>query len=208
MTSLDDYYIKLMNDWGIDNNEYKSGWANLYYGIFSDIIKQNNYKICVEVGIGYGFHAKTILKDCGNIIDKLYLVDPLKEYNNDGFSNDIMTKCCGFENLYKNIVNNLKQYEDKYTLFRCASLDISEQQIPDQSVDAIFLDGDHSYDMVLKDLEFWWKKLKKGGMLLGDDYWMNDVSRAVNVFKTKQMYSCFKLLSKPNNNYQIYCFTK
>ena len=65
---LDDYYNDLIRIW-------KSGgpgeWGGFYYGIFSQVIKDNNFKTCVEVSIGYGFHAKEILDNSN--IDKLYL---------------------------------------------------------------------------------------------------------------------------------------
>lgn len=45
------------------NDTRTGGWGSLYYGIFSDIIKQHKYNIVAEVGIGYGTHAKSILQD-------------------------------------------------------------------------------------------------------------------------------------------------
>lgn len=39
----------------------------------------------------------------------------------------------------------------------------------DGSVDFIFLDGDHSYEGLCKDLEAWLPKLKPGGVIAGDD---------------------------------------
>ena len=34
----------------------------------------------------------------------------------------------------------------------------------------IYLDGDHSYESVLDDLNNWYPKLKKFGVMCGDDY--------------------------------------
>ena len=49
--------------------------------------------------------------------------------------------------------------------------------------DMIYIDGDHSYDTVKKDIEFSIPKLKKNGYLCGHDYdsnTKNDIYRAVN----------------------------
>ncbi len=40
------------------------------------------------------------------------------------------------------------------------------------SADFIHLDAGHEYKSVLSDLEAWWPRLRKGGLLIGDDYQM------------------------------------
>lgn len=41
---------------------------------------------------------------------------------------------------------------------------------PDESFDYIFIDGDHSYDGVKRDIAAWKSKVKKGGWIGGHDY--------------------------------------
>ena len=36
--------------------------------------------------------------------------------------------------------------------------------------DLVFIDGDHRYEAVLKDLETWWPRLKSGGLLIIHDF--------------------------------------
>jgi len=193
------------------NDNFIKGWSTYYYGVFSKIINDNNFKIVAEVGIGYGCHAKQILKNTN--IDYIYLIDPIKEYPNDAFSNDIMSKEAiipgnNFNELHDLIINELKPWQDKYTLFRKPSLTINQQEISDGSLDCVFIDGANDYNNVYMDLEFWWKKIKIGGHLLGDDYWMNDVKKAVNNFSIKNNIK-FDLLNKDNNSeYKIYHIIK
>ena len=124
---LDPFYQNLIQIWKCGGaNGGPGGWAGCYYGIFSKIIKENNFKTCVEVGIGYGFHAKEILDTTA--IDKLYLVDPMQYYPNDGFATDVMGYG-GFEKLVKNIKTHLSMYENKYTWFRTPSLSITNKLI-------------------------------------------------------------------------------
>lgn len=40
----------------------------------------------------------------------------------------------------------------------------------DESVDFVFIDGDHHYEIVLKDIQGWFPKVKKGGIISGHDY--------------------------------------
>ena len=204
---LDPLYEELIQKFNCGGKDGgPGGWAQYYYGIFSKVIRDNNFKTCVEVGIGYGFHAKEILDNTS--VDKLYLVDPMCYYPNDGFTAEVL-HFGGFEKLVKNINIHLKPFENRYTWFRNESLSITNEQIPDESVDAIFIDGDHSYEAVSKDLPFWWKKLRIGGWLLGDDYSNSfpGVIQAVHEFASiNNIYIHF--LTKPDIGYPIYKFIK
>ena len=40
----------------------------------------------------------------------------------------------------------------------------------DEPVDVVYIDGNHQYDYVMKDLAVWYDKLPSGGVLCGDDY--------------------------------------
>ena len=52
--------------------------------------------------------------------------------------------------------------------------------LPDRSVDGVFIDGDHSYMEVLRDIDAWEPKVKLGGFLSGHDFGNHpDVARAV-----------------------------
>jgi hypothetical protein len=86
------------------NDSLKGGWGNLYYGVFSDVIREHNYKNIAEIGIGYGTHAKYILKN--NDIEKLYLIDPMKKYENDGFVDDILKHETSCSPCFLKICNN------------------------------------------------------------------------------------------------------
>lgn len=56
------------------------------------------------------------------------------------------------------------------------------QDFPNRSLDLVYLDGDHSYAAVKRDLTLWLPKVKKGGCLAGHDwdfdwstYWKNPI---------------------------------
>jgi len=203
---LSDYYNETVRK----NDEQIGGWSTLYYGALTKIINDNNYKNVAEIGIGYGTHAKYILKTTD--ISNLILVDPTKYYPNDGFANDIMNQTPEipgnhFNELYDLINKELSPWKNRFTWYRTESLTITDEQIPNNSLDCVFVDGDHSYEAVSKDLEFWWKKVRSGGQLLGDDYWMADVSNAVNEF-AKLHNLKLDFVYKDGSDYKIYRFYK
>ena len=200
-------YSKFYNDLILKWKQGGEGtWAGLYYGVFSDVIQQNNFKKCAEVGIGYGFHAKEILDHTN--VEHLFLVDPMCYYPNDLFVEHVI-QYGGFEELVRNIKNHLQEHESRYTWFRQPSVSITSEQIPDGSLDAVFIDADHSYEAVQQDLEFWWKKLRVGGWMLGDDYQSchPGTTKAVNEFSAKHSIP-IEFLYKPTQSYPIYKFIK
>lgn len=46
--------------------------------------------------------------------------------------------------------------------------------------DMVFIDADHSYAAVRKDIEFWKNKIAAGGLLCGHDSGFDDVQKALN----------------------------
>jgi hypothetical protein len=65
--------------------------------------------------------------------------------------------------------------------------DAALAEFPDGYFDWIYIDGNHTYDFVKRDLELSLRKVKPGGYIAGDDYghagwWEDGVSRAVDEF--------------------------
>jgi hypothetical protein len=42
--------------------------------------------------------------------------------------------------------------------------------LPDEYLDFVYIDGDHKYEEVKRDIECWFPKVKKGGCIGGHDY--------------------------------------
>jgi len=43
--------------------------------------------------------------------------------------------------------------------------------IPDESLDFVYIDGDHTFDFVMTDIIWWSKKVRYGGVVSGHDYY-------------------------------------
>jgi len=203
---LSEFYYRIVDV----NDAQTGGWAGIYYGVLSKVINENNFTRVAEIGIGYGTHAKQILKSTS--VTQLYLIDPMTYYPDDGFANDVMKhdpEVIGenFNEFAELIRKELSPWKDRHTWFRQPSLSITNDQIADGSLDCVFVDGDHSYAAVVADLDFWWKKVRPGGQMLGDDYWMGQVAQAVGEFAKRNRLAC-DFLYRPGSNYKIYRFTK
>jgi len=56
---------------------------------------------------------------------------------------------------------------------------LAADMFEDNSLDMVFIDGDHSTAAVLRDIAVWWPKVALGGVLAGDDYSWRTVAAAV-----------------------------
>jgi hypothetical protein len=205
--NIDDYY-RQTRDLNISET---GGWAPAYYGVFSKVIEENNYKNIAEIGAGYGTHSRYILLNNPSI-DKLTIIDPMKFYPNDPFANDInscipVNEKNNFDRLYELINEDLAKISNKYRWIHKQSDEVTDEEIPNESLDALFIDGNHAYDFVLNDLKKYWNKVRSGGQILGDDYWMEGVARAVNDF-SNIIGVKYDFLYRPNTDYKIYRFIK
>lgn len=121
----------------------------------------NEKSKCAEVGVWKGDLSFEILK---RMPSELHLIDPWK-------SQDVIDRCYSIEqskmdNIYEKILNDFIEY-DEVTIHRKFSTAVS---FPKHYFDWVYIDGDHSYDAVKKDLSFYYPLIKKGGYLCGDDY--------------------------------------
>ena len=69
----------------------------------------------------------------------------------------------------------LKKYGKRSTMLRQSSL-LAASLFPDDMFDFIYLDSNHSYNNVKREIELYWPKLKSGGIFSGHDYvdgWKN-----------------------------------
>lgn len=125
----------------------------------------------IEIGARYGDSSADIIKSLN--VKKYIIVDPYDtydDYKSDGF----------YKNLEKNedvVFNNTKNKLDKLhsnvVFYRTFSSDQTTiDAIDDDSIDLIFVDGNHEYKYVLEDLENYYPKLTNGGIICGDDFFM------------------------------------
>lgn len=71
----------------------------------------------------------------------------------------------------------------------------------DNYFDWIYIDGNHQYEVVKKDLELYYPKIKAGGFITGDDYgeggwWQGGVKRAVDEFIATKLIKVIKIKNR------------
>jgi predicted O-methyltransferase YrrM len=73
------------------------------------------------------------------------------------------------ELIYAEAVERLSHYNA--TIIRKKSID-GAKDIPDESLDFVYIDAGHDYNSVKEDVEAWVPKVKVGGIVAGDDYYV------------------------------------
>lgn len=129
--------------------------------------------IAVEIGSFEGENAKNMLLHLP--IKHLYLIDPYLHYSGYRHSSG--------ENIPKAFdiaQKRLSKFKDKITFIK----KLSEQAVDDvaDKLDFVYIDGNHNYKYVKKDIQLYYPKLKKGSIIGGHDIWGAGVQKAVIEF--------------------------
>lgn len=88
------------------------------------------------------------------------------------------------EKLYKQFLTNIKPVKHIITPVKMESLKAAEQY-KDGSLDFIMIDGAHDHENVYQDIMAWKPKLKKTGILAGDDFREDGVRAGLSRYATE-----------------------
>ena len=124
-----------------------------------------NYSIGLEVGVEYGKFAEKILN---NWDGKLVCVDYWEKQNDY----DEPTNYKNFHDIFETFNKRIKKFEDRVLVVKNFS-ETASKFFPDNFFDFIFIDANHKYEHVKKDIEVWYPKLKSGGLFSGHDWLPN-----------------------------------
>ena len=165
----------------------------------------------VEIGVLNGEYSKIILERWEN--GQLFMVDAWRHLEgyidmngqDDKYHHDCLVTAC----------KNTKQWENRAHIVRMDSV-ASANMFPDEYFDFVYIDADHSYEGVVRDMKAWWPKVKKGGLFCGDDYIPQDgdiwltvqgkepvyagkfgVRKAVNEFMEKNSLKVYETANEP-----------
>ena len=154
----------------IDAIENKTG--NPYYipncsrDDLPELFKELGFKVGAEIGVSTGENLEKYCK----MGFKMYGIDPwTNEY--DGIYDDPHKIR---DHVYDVAVERLSPYSN-CTLIRKLSLD-ALKDITKDSLDFVYIDGNHMYGYVAMDLMAWGDKIRKGGIIAGHDYYHTKIN--------------------------------
>jgi len=115
-----------------------------------------------EIGIWEGDYSRQMFKRIPNL--HLYCIDPWKSY---GDFHETCNEDSLMEEAYQKTIENTKGMNA--TILRCESLEAASN-VPDGSLDFVFIDGNHNLPYTIADLHTWIPKVRSGGIISGHDY--------------------------------------
>ena len=122
--------------------------------LFNDL----GYKVGAEIGVHRGGYSEILCKNNPGL--KLYGIDPYKAYDQyndqkqvDEYHEEARTKLAPYD----------YHFVEKFSSDAAADL-------ADNSLDFVYIDGNHDYDNVTADITLWSEKVRPGGIISGHDY--------------------------------------
>jgi hypothetical protein len=129
------------------------------------------YKVGAEIGV---YKAAFTEKFCKEGLF-MYAIDPWKAYIGSGRTQQVQARQ---DFLYGHAQRVLAPYKN-YKIIRKTSMD-ALTDFKNESLDFVYIDGDHTFPHIAEDIYEWTKKVKKGGIVSGHDYFCTD-PHATNV---------------------------
>jgi predicted O-methyltransferase YrrM len=152
-----------------------NNWFN-YHDFYAAVSEIESYDIFVELGVWKGHSISFLADKLRNKNKKIYAVDIFEEWDKN---KEVLQEVKHINEIYNTV---LKESDTRHLITDVKSISWEAASLfEDGSVDFVFIDADHSYESVVKDIKAWLSKIKKGGIISGHDYFTSpDVRSAVD----------------------------
>ena len=165
-------WVEKQIDWRNKSEPSGLGLEKLFVEHFGD-----KEIVGAEIGVCLAASTELFMKNVPNI-KKYYAIDNYPTYidwNGADFNEER-------QSLMKQYAADvLKPYKEKIEFVYEDSSDFANS-LENESLDFIFIDGDHSYEGFSKDLNNYFSKVKKGGIVSGDDITLTSIDKGLNDF--------------------------
>lgn len=160
--------------------QHTGEWDSFYIsgiGLAPVINSLGKNLVGLELGVARAETSTYLLENCPNI-KTYYCVDPWQPYQdwNGPITQEFI------DNMKKTALDNLSFFGKKVNLIEDYSHNAAKK-IKDNSLDFIFIDGDHAHEAALFDMTTFWPKVKKGGLFAGHDAGMASIDKALETFR-------------------------
>jgi hypothetical protein len=189
-TSSDPWHHLPASEWVQKQIEYTATSSPSGEGLIKPINELGvDELVGVEVGVCLAHTTEAFIKGIKNL-KKLYAIDnypTFVDWDGSDWNQDR-------QNLMKKTAQEkMIPYKSKVEFLHISSQEFV-RTIEDESLDFVFIDGDHSYEAALKDFENYYPKIKNGGIFAGHDIQLNSIHTALTHF-LKERYDQVSIVS-------------
>jgi len=138
------------------------------------LFKELGFKKGVEIGVSWG---ENIVDYCEAGLD-ITGIDPWQDTRDNTYRKIVSIKGGRtIDEVYEIAKGRTKDYPN-CKLVKKLSMDALDD-FPDRSLDFVYIDGNHGFGYVAMDLAQWCRKVRKGGVIAGHDYYSTEGVRIV-----------------------------
>lgn len=120
----------------------------------------------VEVGVQAGRFTEHLLRH--SQLSRLFSVDPWMHWDS-GYPDRANVPQAQQDSRYLETILRCAHFRTRSVVMRMTSAQASAHFAP-ASLDFVYIDANHSFEATAEDLDLWWPKLRRGGLMAGDDY--------------------------------------
>ena len=143
------------------------------FDLWKQIINQISPKYIAEIGVWKGDFAAEVLRNCPSI-EKYVMIDPWAQLPDWNKPFNVATK--EFKDVYDEAMQKTEFAANKRYILKERTKK-AVKNIDDESLDFVYIDGDHTLRGITIDLITILPKVRSGGLIAGDDFglfpWQN-----------------------------------
>lgn len=152
----------------VDESEFRALCARSTsrFQLWVEFLRSSRIESMAEIGVYRGHFAAAVLAACSSI-QKYYMVDPwrhLDDWNKPANQDNAL-----FATYLAEAKTKTEFAADKRIILRGTTTEVLDQ-IPDDSLDFAYIDGDHTLRGITIDLINVYPKVRSGGWIGGDDF--------------------------------------
>ena len=144
------------------------------FELWAQMIQNLKAETVAEIGVWKGAFAKRVLDRC-KTIRRYYMIDPWA--NLPDWNKPHNVSQTAFDDVYAEAMQKTEFASEKRIVLRGLSREMVDR-IPDESLDFVYIDGDHTLRGITIDLIKVLPKIRQGGLIGGDDFktepWQQD----------------------------------
>ena len=135
------------------------------FDLWSLILERIRPAAVLEIGVWKGDFARHLLSHHA-FIERYYMIDPWRPLPD--WNKPLNVSNADFEDAYRQALERTAFAKEKISVLRGTTLEKIDE-LPDEGVDFVYVDGDHTLRGITIDLINAYRKTKPGGFIGGDD---------------------------------------
>lgn len=139
---------------------------NMGRGQLAELFSELNFNVGAEIGVDRGKYSEVLCRANPNL--HLYSIDP---WLNSVYEANVPERTNYDQNYLEGRLQQALKRLEPYncTIIKKTSMDALDD-FEDETLDFVYIDGNHNFPNVTNDLHYWSTKVRKGGIVSGHDY--------------------------------------